>query len=47
MQHLALVLYKEYPQTCILLCIKIIVHVSFDCSIECIDLFALDVLNIF
>jgi len=34
MQHLALVLYKEYPQTCTLLCIKIIVHALFDCSIR-------------
>jgi len=35
MQHLAFVLYKKYPQTCTLLCIKIIfVHASFDCSIR-------------
>jgi len=31
------VLYKEHPQTYTLLCIKIIVHVSFDCSIRAYD----------
>jgi len=31
MQHLALILYREYPQTCVL---KIIVYASFGCSIR-------------
>jgi len=34
MQHLVLVLYKEYPKHVHYYVLKIIVHVSFDCSIR-------------
>jgi len=34
MQHLALVLYKEYPKTCTLLCSKSYCACSFECSIR-------------
>ena len=34
MQHLALVLYKEYPETCTLLCSKNYCACSFECSIR-------------
>jgi len=37
MQHLVLVLYKEYPETCILYyVVKIIVHAHLNVLLECI-----------